>query len=327
MEERNYKLYVHISPSNKRYYGITSTSTVQRWNNGKGYKTQYFYRAIKKYGWENFKHEILFDNLTKDEACLLEQCYITLYDTMNPKYGYNNTSGGEHYTHSDITCQKLSIANTGKHPTEETKRKISNSLKGKNHINYGRHLSEETRNKIRMANTGKHLTEEQKRKMRESLKGRTAWNKGKKLSEEHIRKLSEAKKGKHNYSTAKKICCVELNLVFDSIADANEYLGKDRRSGNIGMCVQGRTKTAWNYHWCYVEDLDNYTIPQKYKPNMKKVKCIELDKVFNSIAEANEYLGLPRNNSNININARGKSRSAWGYHWEYITEEQEELAL
>ena len=78
MEERNYKLYVHISPSNKRYYGITSTSTVQRWNNGKGYKTQYFYRAIKKYGWENFKHEILFDNLTKDEACLLEQCYIAL---------------------------------------------------------------------------------------------------------------------------------------------------------------------------------------------------------------------------------------------------------
>ena len=255
MEERNYKLYVHISPSNKRYYGITSYKRVEdRWQNGRGYNTQYFYRAINKYGWENFQHLVLFDNLTKDEACLLEQCYIALYDTMNPKYGYNNTSGGEHYTHSEQTRKKLSIANTGKHPTEETKRKISNSLKGENHINYGKHLSEETRNKIKIANTGNKLTEEQKRKMSESLKGRTSWNKGKKLTEEHKRKLSEAHKGKHNYSTAKKIRCIELNLIFNSIADANEYLGKDRRNTNIGLNIAGKSKSAWNYHWEYVTE-------------------------------------------------------------------------
>ena len=38
MEERNYKLYVHISPSNKRYYGITCQEKCEyRWQNGKGY--------------------------------------------------------------------------------------------------------------------------------------------------------------------------------------------------------------------------------------------------------------------------------------------------
>ena len=75
--ERNYKLYVHISPSGKRYYGITSMNPKYRWNNGKGYKNnKYFTSAIVLYGWDNFQHEILFNNLTENEAKLMEQCYI-----------------------------------------------------------------------------------------------------------------------------------------------------------------------------------------------------------------------------------------------------------
>lgn len=164
---------------------------------------------------------------------------------------------------------------------------------------------------------------------------------------------------------SKKVKCIELDLIFDSIGDANVYLGKPRKNGSIGMCARGKTKTAWNYHWCYVEDLDNYVIPEKYKhtiteqehqrrsdsrknywknntvakedlskrvkggnnPCAKKVRCIELDLVFDCCRDANEYLGKPRNSVNINTNAQGRSKSAWGYHWEFVTEEQEELAL
>lgn len=55
-----YTVYMHVSPSGKRYIGITSQKVEKRWANGKGYKTQqYFYRAIKKYGWNNFQHIIV----------------------------------------------------------------------------------------------------------------------------------------------------------------------------------------------------------------------------------------------------------------------------
>lgn len=65
---------------------------------------------------------------------------------------------------------------------EETKRKISNSLKGNK-------LSEETKMKISEANKGRIFSEKHKRKMSEA-------NRGKILSEEHKRKISESLKGK-----------------------------------------------------------------------------------------------------------------------------------
>ena len=76
MSDRIWKLYLHTSPNGKKYYGITSKNNPsERWgNNGENYKRHpYFYNAIKKYGWDNFKHEIIFDDLTENEAKLLEQ--------------------------------------------------------------------------------------------------------------------------------------------------------------------------------------------------------------------------------------------------------------
>lgn len=64
-----YTVYRHVCPNNKIYVGITKLSVKARWGkNGALYKRQYFYRAIQKYGWDNIKHEIMFENLTKEEA-------------------------------------------------------------------------------------------------------------------------------------------------------------------------------------------------------------------------------------------------------------------
>lgn len=50
--DKCYTVYMHISPSGKRYVGITRQRPVARWKNGRGYiNNEYFYRAIKKYGW------------------------------------------------------------------------------------------------------------------------------------------------------------------------------------------------------------------------------------------------------------------------------------
>ena len=94
---KHHKLYVHINKANgKRYFGITGQKKAEdRWNNGKGYKGLYFYDDIVAYGWNNFEHIVLFDNLTKEEAELLEQMYIALYNTTNPKFGYNIALGGK----------------------------------------------------------------------------------------------------------------------------------------------------------------------------------------------------------------------------------------
>lgn len=66
---KKFIVYEHVSPSEKRYIGITSQVPTQRWHGGANYKSNnYFYKAIKKYGWDNFQHNILYTNLTKEEA-------------------------------------------------------------------------------------------------------------------------------------------------------------------------------------------------------------------------------------------------------------------
>ena len=73
MAENNFCVYIHISPSNKKYVGITSRKPSLRWSGGNGYKNnEHFYRAIQKYGWGNFQHLIVAKNLTKEEACKAE---------------------------------------------------------------------------------------------------------------------------------------------------------------------------------------------------------------------------------------------------------------
>lgn len=98
---------------NRKYIGITCQNPTQRWgSNGVRYKkNKYFYSAIKKYGWSNFKHEILFEELSWDQACLKEKALIKLFDTTNHAKGFNFTLGGEHNKVTEETKQKLSDSN------------------------------------------------------------------------------------------------------------------------------------------------------------------------------------------------------------------------
>ena len=89
-DDRVWKVYVHTCRENgKRYVGITSLDIGNRWRHGKGYKTQIFGNAIKKYGWDGFDHEILYDGLTAEEAQEIEMRLISEFKTTDRRCGYN----------------------------------------------------------------------------------------------------------------------------------------------------------------------------------------------------------------------------------------------
>lgn len=153
--------------------------------------------ALKKYGTSAFQFHIVcvcFD----DDLKFFEPHYIKSFNSLTPS-GYNLTEGGEGYTMSDRTKQKLSASHTGKKLTEEHKRNLSQAGRG-------RAVSPETRAKISAGNKGKPKSAEHKRKIGETSRGRkhsedalrkmSEANKGKSLTEEHRRKIRDALTGK-----------------------------------------------------------------------------------------------------------------------------------
>lgn len=285
--ERNYKLYVHIVPNGKRYYGITKQRPEHRWNNGKGYNTnQYFTNAINKYGWDNIQHIVLHEGLDEDEAKELEQYMIQWYNTANRSYGYNITLGGESasgYTHTEEARKKISEAGKGRQMSEETRKKMSEARLGEKHHNFGKHASEETRKKMSEAHKGRIVSEETRQKLSKARKGLMAGenhpNYGKHLSEETKQKISEAHKGKHLSEEHKQ-----------KLIEANK-----------GKTISEETK----------QKLHNFFFGAS-NPLAKNVICVTTNRVygvFGAVNEAARYYNMS-NGSNITACCKGKRKSA-----------------
>lgn len=183
LEISNAKVYKHTSPTGKVYIGITTQDVKARWGNGNNYSSNKRFRnAIKKYGWDNFTHEVIFDGLSIEDAKNKEIELIALYDATNPEKGYNVTLGGE--------------SGYGYRHTEQTKQRIREAMVGRVSPMKGRTHSAETKNKISVGNikkgrrSGFTLSDETKQKISNSQKGLP-----KPKSEEYKVKMSEIKKG------------------------------------------------------------------------------------------------------------------------------------
>ena len=114
-ENNKWKVYIHIVPQNinghdwdKYYIGITSQNNIKlRWGKGSHYKNcTHFYRAVQKYGWDNMKHEVIAENLTKQEACDFEKRLIKELKSNDYNFGYNISSGGSSGNFGVPTSQK-----------------------------------------------------------------------------------------------------------------------------------------------------------------------------------------------------------------------------
>lgn len=152
--EKAWTVYVHISPSGKYYVGITSQKNINgRWRNGEGYiHNTHFYRAIKKYGWGNFQHEIIAGNLHEDEAKNFEKLLIQKLKSTDKNHGYNISLGGD----GTPGVSHYGVENSfyGRKHSEESRKKMRESRPsyvGKNNPFYNKRHSEETVKKISTA--------------------------------------------------------------------------------------------------------------------------------------------------------------------------------
>lgn len=247
--EREYCVYKHTSPNGKVYIGITSMQPERRWNNGVGYsRNNYFYRAITKYGWKNFQHEILYRGLSEQEAEFVEHQLIAEYKSNDSRYGYNHTDGGEigkHY--SDDSIAKMKKAKEGKYAgknnprygvevSDETRKKISERLKGKfageKNPNYGKTLSDDQKAAIAKSHTGKHYP-----RLSESLK----------KSEAHRAAIESRMKMIDQFTIDGKYIGT-----WRSARDAGQVIANSERGqSNICWCANGHLKTAYGFRWAY----------------------------------------------------------------------------
>lgn len=212
-----YCVYMHTFPNGKVYIGITSQEPERRWRiDGSGYKgTSLMSNAIKKYGWENVKHDILFSGLSREQAEAKEVELIALYKSNQREYGYNVKQGGD--------------INHGFKLSEETRRKMSEARKGEKNHWYGKHLPEELRQKLSVA------------------------HKGKTINKEAIMRGALKRRGKNAYNARKVWQCTKTGekiKMFDSMADARNETGASLQ--DIYNCCVGRQKTAHGYKWEYV---------------------------------------------------------------------------
>jgi group I intron endonuclease len=160
----------------KSYVGCTGDYTLRLYHHKRSAlqlneQNSMFYRALRKYGWDAFEWEIICQSLDGEYTMnFLEPYFIEQYDTY--KNGYNMNKGGNG-TLLYPTGRKTII-------TEETKKKISETLMGHTH-------SEETRKKIGLSGIGRKHTDEAKKKI-------SAGWKDKKRPPETIERMRQAKR-------------------------------------------------------------------------------------------------------------------------------------
>ena len=223
----NYYVYRHVNLFNgKQYIGITMQNPPSsRWGtNGCNYKEcKHFWNAIQKYGWDNFSHEVLYSNMSKEEACAMEKELIRRYKTQDGNFGYNIYEGGE--------CPEI---------PDETRKKMSKSMMG-NKNGLGKPCSEEKKRKISSAQKGKKFSEEHKHAISMAKKGKTH----KSLSLESRKKSADSHK-------KNRVFCVETDTIYESIHECARQLNISATL--VCRTCKGKQEATGGYHLSYYND-------------------------------------------------------------------------
>lgn len=292
MEEKRYTVYAHVNVINgKIYVGQTCRKVKRRWGNETGYaykRNKKFYEDIQKFGWDNFEHLILAENLSYDECNYWENRLTIVWDTI--ENGYNYHEGGMKDFHGN------------KH-TEEHKKELSlkwigdnnpmriNPRYGEKNSFYGRHHSEETKQKLRLTRIG----------VASKKKGTTVPEEIKMKQSRPVLQMTEDG---------------TVIQEFYGVAKAAEITGINK--AHIYACCRGQRRRAKGYKWAFKypkEDEVEIFVNKKKRVVNQYEKDGTFVSTYSSVIEAANAVGVTY--SAIVNCCRGKTKSSGGYRFEY----------
>lgn len=306
IEDKCFTVYMHTSPHGKRYIGITSREPKVRWRSGWGYiENAHFWNAIKLYKWQNFKHEILYTNLTKEEAEQKEIELIAFYDSANPEKGYNVSLGGSCNINNGIKPVKQ-YTREGLLVEEYESIKIASKTTGINKSC----ISACCRNENKTAND-------------------FIWRfSDDELTEEHLTWCNTSDVGNNRLGVCQYSIDGILIRKYDSIASAS--LAVNGNHSYIIACCQGDGKVAHGYIWRYEseeltkEHLDwcNHRDNAKRRGVSQYLKDGTYVETYESMTEASIKTGVRQNS--IAECCRNELKTAGNFIWRYAEEEMTE---
>lgn len=212
----------------------------------------YLQKSWDKYGEDSFVFDVI-EECPKEILIEREQYWIDLYNVTNRAVGYNIL---EH-----------AGSRSGFKHKEETKKKISESLRGKmsdknnpmygrtgsKSPNFGKPMSEETKRKLSEAKTGRKLTEEHKKKISKAVSGKNNPMYGVYLkhSKETRKKMSDSRRGVNNpsYHSGKLVTYENKTM---SICEWADYLGL------TSSALYGRINRGWDLERAFKTPLRKY---------------------------------------------------------------------
>lgn len=291
MENKKWTIYKHTSPSGKSYIGLTFRKPEKRWQNGCGYDIRTkMGQAIQKYGWDNFSHEIIEENIeTLELAKEREQYWIDYYDSF--RNGYNSTIGGDSVslnrkTNLPVYQLDANLNIIQEYPTlAEAARALEISPSG---------IMEAVRPDGQQISAGGFY-----------------WCLVENYSPDWKPRLDNHKQA---------VVCVETGRVFDSETDAANSVGVSQAA--ISACCYGTIITCAGKHWAFASNYGPDWTPRKPlktgPKDTKEVVCVETGEIFSSISDAAKKIGISR--SCISRACKENHRTAKNYHFIYRKE-------
>ena len=288
---KTYIVYKYTNVCNgKIYIGQTCQSLSDRaGKEGSGYQgCTHFYRAIQKYGWQNFEVEILANDLTKDQADIQEKYYIDLYCAKDPNFGYNLLEGGQ----GERQCYSKTPEQTSLKHSETMAQIWSNPDRRENFSVYMKNFYQNKDN------------------------------------QDKIKTMQEKKKGKNHPRSKPVICLETgqtFSCLREAAAWCGLSLNS---AVNIGSQAAGKRPSAGVHpitkvplHWCFV-DKENCN---KVSMKGRRVKNIDTEECFDSLTQASQSVGISTATIKKSCDSQGKigvrghgSKYNIPTHWVFI---------